>query len=165
MTEIALLAEDVARLRAAYPEADDGQLESLLVEAAVRHRAHEPDPYDMAEVFIHEAAAIAVYRQQLAVAKHRLPDAVARESASYAEQLELDREVIPRLKQEAQRLRAQVRDLEERLRSKGLVPDAIEPQIGAGSIAVDDYEPPRFTNVDERRAATVEFFRRVGGER
>lgn len=164
MTEVALIAEDVRRLRAAYPEADAARLETLLVDAALSHRAHEIDPDDIVDLFIHEAAALAVYRRRLTAAKGELPDAVEKEAASYAEGIELDRDVIPPLKQEAQRLRGQIRESEARLRARGVDPDTIEPRLAEGSIAVDDYEPPRFADAEERRAATVAFFRRVGGE-
>jgi len=126
MTVITLIAEDVRRLRAAHPDADAAQLEALLVDAALRHRAHDAEPHDILDLFIHEAAALAVYRQQLAAKKQELPDAVVKEAASYAEEIELDRDVIPPLKQEAQRLRVQMRDLEARLRVRGVDPDTID---------------------------------------
>lgn len=122
MTEVVLIAEDVRRLRAAYPEADAARLETLLVDAALSHRAHEIDPDDIVDLFIHEAAALAVYRRRLTAAKGELPDAVEKEAASYAEGIELDRDVIPPLKQEAQQLRGQIRESEARLRARGVDP-------------------------------------------
>jgi hypothetical protein len=83
---------------------------------------------------------------------------------TYERHLELDKDVVPPLKLEAKRLRAELRRLEEEARSLGLDVEAIEPRIHwPETIAVDGYEPPRYETNDERRRTAVDFFRRVGG--
>lgn len=165
MTRIELIAEDVARLRAAYPELGEAALREQLVGAALAHRDHEWDPTDPFEGFVHDAAALASYRQRLAGAEPVRVDMKERERMAYEAKIELDRDVIPPLKQEAKRLRSEIRRLEASLRAKGVDPSTIEPVVEGPTIAMDDYEPPRYLDPAERRRQVGEFFRRVGGDR
>ncbi|GBC86541.1 hypothetical protein HRbin12_00534 [bacterium HR12] len=42
-------------------------------------------------------------------------------------------------------------------------PEAVAPSVDwADTLAVDDYEPPRFERDEDRRRAAIGFFRRLG---
>ncbi|HYT79644.1 MAG TPA: hypothetical protein VEQ37_10390, partial [Actinomycetota bacterium] len=77
--------------------------------------------------------------------------------------IQLNREVIPGLKDRANQLRDEIRRLEEELRARGRDPEAIGPKVPA-RIEVDDYKPVEFAS-QEQKQKTIEFFRRIGGDR
>jgi hypothetical protein len=165
MTRVRLIAEDVERLRAAFPKLDDAALGSAMTESARRHAHDDPDPDDALERFVHDAAALATFR-------HRLLDAVGRRAAArhderdaYEERIELDVDVLPPLRAEARALRAEIRRLESALRVKGVDPAAVEPTIEGSTVAVDRDAGPRYVDAAERRRAAVAFFRRTGRDR
>jgi len=88
------------------------------------------------------------------------PDAV--DGRLVEEGLVLERDMIPPLKLEASRLRAELRQAEADAAAEGVDPAAIEPQIDwRQTISVEGYTPPRFEPNEDRRAATVAFFRRI----
>lgn len=165
MTHIELIGEDVERLRRGFPELDEAVLLERLVAAALFHRAHDWDRKEPLEGFVHGAAALATYRQQLMGMWETRLDVRENERIAYETQIELDRDVIPPLKQEAKRLRSEIRTMETGLRAKGLDPSNIEPLVEEPGIPVDDYQPPRFVHPAERRRQVAEFFRRTGGDR
>jgi hypothetical protein len=111
-----------------------------------------------------KAASVAIHRFELVTTRERLARAEQDEQASYERHLELHKDVVPPLKLEAKALRSEVRHLEEEARELGVDIDALEPRIDwPGTMAVDDYEPPRYETNESRKRAAVEFFRRVGG--
>jgi hypothetical protein len=165
VTRIELIAEDVERLRAAYPELDDVGLGEALATAALRHRHDAWDHEDTYERFVHEAAALATYRHRLIGAARAGAAARERERDAYDANIELDKDIIPPLKIEARRSRAEIRRLESALLAQGIDPTTIEPIVEGPKLAVDDYEAPRFVDETERRRDVVAFFRRVGGDR
>jgi len=114
--------------------------------------------------FAREAAEVAVHRFALITQRERLDAATKAELQMYQEGLELDREVVPPMKLEAKALRQQVRELEQRARAAGIDVDALEPQVDwSKTIHVEGYRPTKYETNEDRRAAAVEFFRRVGG--
>jgi hypothetical protein len=165
MSRIELIAEDVERLRSAYPDLDDAALGVALTEAAACHRHDTWDREDVLERFVHDAAALATYRHRLLGAGQTRAKARERERDAYEAQIELDREVLPPLKAEAMRLRTEIRRLESALRAKGIDPTTIEPTVEGPTLAVDGYRPPRFVDEAERRREVVAFFRRPGDDR
>ena len=165
MTQIELIAEDVERLRSAYPDLDEAALSEKLVAAALQHRHDVWDRADTFEEFVHEAAALATYRQSLLGAVQARADVQKRERLAYETQIELDKAVLPPLKLEAKELRGEIRRLESALRATGIDPSKIEPIVDGATMAVDDYEAPRFVDGAQRRREVTEFFRRVGGDR
>jgi hypothetical protein len=71
--------------------------------------------------------------------------------------------VIPGLKERANQLRGEIHRLEEELRARGRDPITIQPRVPP-RIAVDDYKPVEFQS-REQKQKTIDFFRRIGGER
>jgi hypothetical protein len=111
-----------------------------------------------------KAASVAMHRFELVTGRERLARAEQDEQASYQQHLELHKDVVPPLKLEAKALRSEVRRLEEEARELGIDVDAVEPRIDwPETMAVDDYESPRYETNESRKRAVVEFFRRVGG--
>jgi len=107
-------------------------------------------------------AELAEYRGSLVSARSRLTDASKGERQGYEEGLVLERDTIPPLKLEASRLRAELRQAEADAAAGGVDLAAIEPQIDwRQTISVEGYTPPRFESNEDRRAATVAFFRRI----
>jgi hypothetical protein len=101
-------------------------------------------------------------RRVLVKNRDRFADAGAREERTYREQLDLERDVVPPLKLEAKRLRADVQRLDAEAAARGIDVTTIDPQVDwMNTISVDGYVPPRFESSDERRAAAVGFFRRL----
>ncbi len=133
--------------------------------AALRHRHDSWDREDTYERFVHDAAALATYRHRLLGAAQSRAAAREREREAYDANIELDKDIIPPLKIEARRLRAEIRRLESALLARGIDPATVEPTVEGPTLAVDDYEPPRFVDEVERRRDVVAFFRRVGGDR
>lgn len=158
---VGILADDWERLRRCYPDVSEEELTRLaLVRGAEIVDASEDD---RRAKIIGEAAIVAMVRFRLVMGRDRAEVAVERERETYELHLELDKDLVPPLKLEAKRLRAELRALEEEARNSGVDPDAVEPHVDwAGTLAVDEYEAPRYATNETRRRAAVEFFRRVG---
>jgi len=170
-----VLAVDWDRLRRARPGLDEralaleclrrGRLISRWL-ASEGERSDPGSPSALALRFVQEAAGVAVHRFTYATRRASFESAARREEASYHDHLELAKDVVPVLKQEAKALKAEVRRVEEELRSRGVDPEGIEPRIDWRTApAVDDYMPPKFESPAERRRAAVEHFRRPGKHR
>ena len=109
-----------------------------------------------------KAASVAIHRFELVTNRERFARAEQDEQASYERHLELHKDVVPPLKLEAKGLRSEVRRLEVRARELGIDVHAVEPPIDwPETMAVEDYEPPRYETNESRKRAAVEFFRRV----
>ena len=107
-------------------------------------------------------AELAGYRWSLVRDRSRFADASAGERQRYEEGLILERDVIPPLKMEASRLRAELRRAEANAAARGIDLALIEPKIDwHKTISVEGYTPPRFEANEERRAAAAAFFRRI----
>lgn len=168
-----VLAVDWERLRRARPSMRDdtiaeecitrghqvaGQLERM---SSPSSGAWPEDLQSLRARFVQEAALVAVHRFDYAVGRDRFDRASRREEETYREHLDLEKDVVPPLKQEAAALKAEVRRLEHELRSRGVDPESIEPSIDwRMTPAVDDYRPPRFQTPADRRRHALEFFRR-----
>lgn len=173
---VVLLAEDWERLRRAYPDANDVELARAALSRgrrAVQGPAEIRVPADLLPgerigrlrmLLASSAGAAAVLRLRMIVDRERDVRAEREEIRTYERHLELEKDLVPPLKLEAQRLRAELRTLEREAREAGIDVGSIEPRIHwPETIAVDDYRPPRYQSHEERRRAAVEFFRRVGG--
>ncbi len=175
MRTIEILKTDWLRLRRAYPSMSDEELQSAIMERGRRHVAEEPQesidphlPIQQRLVWLRrwtprKAASIAALGYELVKNRDRLARASRFEQHVYNRYIELNREVIPGLKVRANQLRDQIRRLEEELRARGRDPEGIDPKVPA-RIEVDDYKPVEFED-QERRQKTVDFFRRIGGDR
>jgi hypothetical protein len=166
-----ILTSDWEAFRSAFPGADQRELKDevmrrgreILARAALGHRQTGSLERGRDEL-ARKAASVALLRFELVTQRTRFARAEALERKTYERHLELDRDVVPPLKLEAKRLRAELRSLEARARSLGVDVEALEPRIDwPNTIAVDTYEPPRYESNEQRRKAAVEFFRRVGG--
>ena len=170
---VEVLAVDWERLRRARPGlrdealADDCVTKGHEVASQLERMTGHPNgswPDDLRSLrrrFVEEAALLAVHRFQYAVGREGFDRASRREEETYREQIDLTKDVVPPLKQEAASLKAEVRRLEEKLRRLGVDPDSIEPSIDLRMTpAVDDYRPPRFETPVDRRRHALEFFRR-----
>lgn len=109
------------------------------------------------------AAALALLRDSVLAARARAAAVASWERRTYREHLRLEREEVPPLKLRARELRAEIRALEAELRARGVDPALVQPSLPEDTLAVDDYEPPRYRDADERRRRAVEFFRRLEG--
>jgi len=172
---VEILAADWRRLREAHPEADDrGLVEEMLGRGRGilgdppedRIPSDLPAPERLARLrrwFPRKAASVAVQRFDFVTSRERFALAADRERESYERHLELDKDIVPPLKEEAKALRGKIRELEARVRARGIDPDRIEPRIDwRSTLAVDAYERPRYETNETRRRAAVDFFRRVG---
>lgn len=109
-----------------------------------------------------KAASVAIHRFELVTNRERFARAEHDEQAGYERHLELHKDIVPPLKLEAKGLRSEVRQLEEEARELGIDVDAVEPRIDwPETMAVENYEPPRYETNESRKRAAVEFFRRV----
>jgi hypothetical protein len=160
--------------------ADPGALDTELAERALsRGRAIVAAPYEdrvpddlppaerlarLRGALARKAASVAIHRFELVTSRERFARAEQDEQASYERHLELHKDVVPPLKLEAKALRSEVRRLEEEARELGIDVDTLEPRIDwPETMAVDDYESPRYETTESRKRAAVEFFRRVVG--
>ena len=159
MTRVGLLARDVDRLVAVRPDLAPSLGEAMF-DAGLAHRRCEPELEDLPESFVHLAAACSSYRARIGPLTASLAHVEDRERASYEEQLVLDRDLLPPLREEAKRLRAEIATLEGALRAKGVDPSPIGPGIENATV-VDDAGPPRLVDPRERRAEVSMFFRRI----
>lgn len=110
-----------------------------------------------------KAASIATLGFELVKNRDRLARASGFEQQVTKRYIELNREVIPALKGRANRLREEIRRLEEELRARGGDPETIRPKV-PDRVEVDDYKPVEFED-QERKQKTLDFFRRTGGDR
>jgi hypothetical protein len=157
-----LLSEDVERVRVAVAGLSDPDLWRDVATRGLVHLHHIERADDPIDAFVHLAATVAVYRLALATGRERLRDAVELERSAYEASIQLDREMVPPLKEEAKRLRMEIRSLEASLAKRGIDPDRVEPRIDWGETSsVDDYERPRYERPDERRRSAAEFFGRI----
>jgi hypothetical protein len=173
---IEVLAVDWEPFRLAFPGLPD---EDLAERALSRGRAIVAAPLEdrvpetlhpgerlswLRAALARKAASVAIHRFELVTTRERFVRAEHDEQASYERHLELHKDVVPPLKLEAKALRSEVRRLEEQARGLGIDVDALEPRIDwPETMAVDDYQPPRYETNESRKRAAVEFFRRVRG--
>ncbi len=143
--------------------------ETQMLEAAVRiggpHLRHESDAQVVdstpAEALTHIGAEVAIYRALLAEGLEAVATAERQERDAYGESVELDTRVLPALKEQAKRLRAEILRLESLLAERGVDPNEIEPAMPIDAIVVDHYTGPAYDEASERSRAAVEFFRRI----
>jgi hypothetical protein len=122
----------------------------------------KPTPGDAIGELAAAAADLAELRFALAFGRDRAERSERETDRTYARRLSLDREVVPPLKQEAMRLRAEVRSLERELRECGGDPDAVRPAIAwERTLAVEGYLPPVYVDRATRRRAMAAFFGRI----
>jgi hypothetical protein len=109
-----------------------------------------------------QGADVAVHRFTYATNRERFDAAAEREQLVYERKIALDADVVPALKEEAKRLRAEVRELEARLVAMGGDPGAVEPTIDwRWTLAVETSGGARFETIEDRRTAAVDVFRRL----
>lgn len=174
---VEILAVDWDRLRRAYPGTDERVLIEAAVdrgrrilgvppEARVPSTASTPRPLRwLRGWFPRKAASVAVHRLDFAMGRERYVRATAQERETYERHLELEKDEVPPLKEEAKSLRAEIRWLEDELRALGIDPDGIGPRIEwRTTLSVDGYVRPRYETAEDRRRTAVELFRRVGDE-
>ena len=118
---------------------------------------------ELRRLLIWAAALSSVHRFAYVTSRGTAARAADAERHAYEEKLSLDRDHLPELKELARDLRAEVRRLEAELRLRGGDPERVEGAIEWDrTLAVDDYEPPRYESNEDRRARAVDFFRRIG---
>jgi hypothetical protein len=174
---VEVLEVDWDLLRGAFPGVPDEELAERALSRGRqvvtapdedRHPATLPSTERLARrrwALARKAASVAIHRFELVTNRERFARAEHDEQASYERHLELHKDVVPPLKLEARGLRSEVRRLEEEARELGIDVDAIEPRIDwPETMAVDDYEPPRYETNESRKRAAVEFFRRARRE-
>jgi hypothetical protein len=174
---VEVLEVDWELLRGAFPGVPDAELaeralsrgrQILTAPDEDRHPVPLPSAEGLARrrcALARKAASVAIHRFELVTNRERFARAEQDERASYERHLELHKDIVPPLKLEAKGLRSEVRRLEEEARKLGIDVDAIEPRIEwPETMAVDDYEPPRYETNESRKRAAVEFFRRVRRE-
>jgi hypothetical protein len=172
---VEILSPDWERLRRAHPETDRDQLTRDMVLRGRRQVASDPEesirtdaPAEQRLAWLRrwtprKAASIATLGFDLVKSRDRLSKAARFEQHVSQRYLELNREVIPRLKDRANELRAEIHRLEDELRARGLDPGTILPEVPP-RIEVDDYKPVEFES-QETKQRTIDFFRRIGGDR
>jgi hypothetical protein len=148
---------------------DSEASETQMLEAAVRigrpHLRHENDEQVVdstpAEALTHIGAEVAIYRVLIADGREAVAEAERQERDAYGESVDLDTRVLPALKEEAKRLRAEILQLESSLAERGMDPSEIDPAMPIDAIVVDEYRGPAYDEASERSRAAVEFFRRI----
>lgn len=170
---VEILRTDWERLRRAYPEADPEQLVQEMLDRGRRRVASEareaiPPEATPQERFVwlrewtpRMAASMATLRFDLVRNRARLERATRLEEATYQRDLELKKDVVPDLKEQARGLQQEMLHLEAELRSRGGHPEAIEPKVPIDTVVVDDYQRPQYESNESRRKTTLEFFRRL----
>ena len=174
---VEVLEVDWELLRGAFPGVSDAELaeralsrgrQIVMAPDEDRHPLTLPPAEGLARrrwALARKAAGVAIHRFELVTNRERFARAEQDEQASYERHLELHKDVVPPLKLEAKGLRSDVRRLEEEGRKLGIDVDAIEPRIDwPETMAVDDYESPRYETNESRKRAAVEFFRRARKE-
>jgi hypothetical protein len=175
MRSVEILRTDWERLRLAYPETSEEDLIRAIT-ARGRTRLDEPrqesiDPQAPREQRLawlrrwapRKAGSVATLGFELVKNRVRLAEASELEGRVSGRYVELHREVIPGLKLRAIELRQEIRRLEEELRARGGDPDSVQPRVPS-RIPVDDYNSVEFEGEESRRK-TLDFFRRIGGDR
>lgn len=171
---VRLLRDDWDAFAARFPGVSADELADQMIVRGqeVLAAAHDEAPTEghadatarLRNMLARKAGSVALVRFELVTQRERFTRAERLEQATYERHLELDREIVPPLKLEAKRLRAEIRALEARARELDVDVDELRPQVDwANTIAVDAYRPPRYESNEERRRTAVEFFRRVGG--
>jgi len=118
---------------------------------------------ELRRLLIWTAALSSVHRFAYVTTRGTAARAAEAERRAYEEKLSLDRDRLPDLKEQARDLRAEIRRLEVELRRRGGDPERVGGAIDWDrTLAVDDYEPPRYESNEDRRARAVDFFRRIG---
>jgi len=175
MRTIEILKTDWDRLRQAYPDMKEAELLGAALARGRQQLAEEPQESMSPQAALHErlawlrrwtprkAASVAALGFELVKSRDRLAKASQFEEFVTGRYIQLNREVIPGLKDRANQLRDEIRRLEEELRARGRDPEAIGPKVPA-HIEVDDYKPVEFAS-QEQKQKTIEFFRRIGGDR
>jgi uncharacterized small protein (DUF1192 family) len=169
-----ILRADWERLRRAYPDLEERDLVREVVARGKRLAGQQVDETidpstsrDRRLTWLRawvprQAASIATLGFDLVKNRDRLARASDVEERTYQRHLELNREVIPGLKERADALRAEIARLEAALRARGRDPGTVEPGVPA-RIEIDDYKTVEFESQDRKRE-TVEFFRRIRGD-
>ncbi len=170
---VEILKTDWERLRRAYPDIDPEQLaKEMLVRGRrrVQGEAREAIPPDSTDEERLEwlrgwtprmAASMATLGFELVRNRSRLDKATQLEEMTYQRDLELKKDVVPELKEQAKALRKEMLRLEAELRSHGGDPEAIEPRVPDDTVVVEDYQRPQHETNESRRKTTLEFFRRL----
>jgi hypothetical protein len=174
MRSVMVLAVDWERLRDAYPDRTDKWLAAdavrrglRLVQGPVADAGPSGPTADrrlawLQASFPRRSGSICTQRFDLVTGRERFRRAAEMERRTYDEHLELERDLVPPLKERAKTLRAELRALEEQLRQLGVDPEGIEPKIDwPRTLAVDTYTRPHYEPNESRRRRTVEFFRRT----
>jgi hypothetical protein len=176
MSLVRILRSDWERLVRARGGEGDG-LAREVVERGLRRLADEPpeefppegpSPERLAWLrrsVPRRAASVATLGHQLVTTRSRLTRAEDLEDRTYQRDLELKKDVVPALKEEARVLRRTIAELESRLRELGGNPEEVDPPVPERAIVVEGYERPQFETNEGRRKAAVEFFRRLEGYR
>jgi len=161
--EVRILAVDWERLLRSFPEGDPLRLAREVVDRGLAVIGESADPaLAWAADHVQALALMAVHRFDYAAGRERFAKASEMEQETYERELELNRDVVPPLKERAKALRAEIRRLEEEARALGLDPGRIEPRVNWDStFAVDAYSRPEYESNEARRERTVEFFRRL----
>jgi hypothetical protein len=167
---VEVLAVDWERLRRAFPGSDPDRLVAECVQRGLRVTRAARNPENERGVTTHaefadRLALLAVHRFDFAIGRQRSSRAAEAEQRTYDRYLELDRDVVPPLKEEAKALRAQLRRLEGEARDLGIDLEAVKPRIAWDrTLAVDTYSSPHYESNEARRQRTLEFFRRIRPE-
>jgi hypothetical protein len=171
---IEVLAADWEPLRRQHPGADVEELAAVALARGIDalltgEGARDLDGAGRASIerlrsqVVHRAATLAYHRFDLVTRRGRLARAEQDERASHGHHVALAKDMVPPLKREASRLRAEVRRLESLARERGIDPASIGPSIDwERTVWVDDYVEPRFETEGDRRRDALAFFRRVG---
>lgn len=169
---VRILKADLDHARAARPELSHDELIAEACRRGVRIAADDgpttgsDDPgrsrmKSLRARCAASAASVAELRTLLVTDRERFAGSVEAEREAYLDYVGLDRDVVPPLKLEAQRLRAELRHLENEATAAGIDLVTVEPSIDwPGTLAVDAYERPQYVSNESRRRAAVAFFRR-----
>jgi hypothetical protein len=175
MRRVEILRRDWDRLRRSYPRTAERELLAEVVargrellDEEIRDSIASEAPLGERLAWLRRwtprrAASVATLGFELVRNRNRLAEASRLEVFTTQRYLDLNREVIPGLKERAALLRDEIHDLEEKLRARGRDPDEIRPQVPA-RIEVDDYQPVQFQE-EQQKKKTLDFFRRIGGDR
>jgi hypothetical protein len=175
MANVEILRGDWERLRQAFPDLDERDLVreiaargKRLAERQVEEAIDPNEPRDRRLTWLRtwvprQAASVATLGFDLVKNRGRLAAASGLEERTHQRYVELNRDVIPSLKERANALRAEIARLEAELRARGRDPGAVEPGVPT-RIEIDDYQTVEFETQDRKRE-TVEFFRRIRGDR
>ncbi len=162
-TELRILAVDWERLQRAYPETDADELVDRVIDRGLTVLKTPDDAgVEWAAEAVGALALTAVHRFDYATGRDRFARASELERMTYEHELELNRDIVPPLKEKAKALRAEIRRLEEEVRRVGLDPNTVLPRVNwDNTLAVETYSRPEYESNEARRRRTLEFFRRI----